>query len=584
MATTQEILDRLRNALTISDPDWDVSPGTPEYKILESVARELSNTQNQGIISDYHWDIDTKAGKYLDRFIETFGMNRIPARRASGVVTFSRGTPATENILVPTGTQVYRPATSIGPQVNFQTVGSGQILVGQTSTTVPVEAVVAGTSGNVPSGSITSLAQSIPGITSITNPEGMSGGADIESDEQLRIRWRQTALRSVAGTEDAYLNTCLEQDYVTKATVVGSSLFSFEQLQVDSNDEVVSQLTDVKYVYTSTQSIGTNLNTANETLGIHGTDYAFTAGPPATFDVSVGDKWEEGDIVEVSYEYSPECSRNDPANGVVHRVDVFVLGDSSLEVTEQRTFNTGVLFTNTGGIDSMNRTNWQRQDGTNPTNGNILLPLASTPLISIPSSISVGVTTYTINEDYWLVREVNNKYGSVRARDGIEWAVGNAPINGATIVLTYSTNILIRRLQDLIEKIRTVGTDVLVHRARPWRARIALSIVYGSGTFPDSINAEVTSGLSAWLSSKIFGDNIQVADLIDVVKDVTGVDNVRLTRSTEDGTVYGIQKIAEDGTTILSSHTNDVYLSRDELPLLHSVVITPRAQNTFGDA
>lgn len=594
MATAQEILNRMRDALSMSDPEWDVSVGTPTYKILEAVALEIQTVFQGSTLHDYHFDIETKTGGQLDDFVSLFGIERLPAKRATGTVTFKRGTIADQDYDIPAGTQVIKPATAVSPPIYFQTVTAGTIQQGQTEVEVPIEAVVAGASGNVVAGAISLYSGNVAGVSQVNNENPTSDGRDAETDESLRRRWRVTVFRNLAGTEDQFLAIALDEDEVSRALVVGPSERVREQLEIQSvgvgGAEFVSQLNDVKYRFTAgSEFMGEDIGSPDEVLAIRDSDYTWD---PSTGTVTILDQtdWPVGKTVDFEHEYTPQASRNDPANGIVHRVDIFVAGQDAERMIEEITMRTDAAHTfNTTAGDPMQNTKWLRtNETTNPTPGNYFMPLMHTPIVTIPENITVnheagGSTQYSKNVHYWLVRDVTLNRGSQRARDGIEWDAAAAPAANDNVVVDYTYNELVRTVDEQIKQFRLVGTDTLAHEANYRRLRFHLSIVFGETFTPSSETELVTNILTEWLEAKEFRDNVQISDMIDVVHNVQGVDNVRLTKSTDagvTGNAYNILELAEDGTA-LTNHGSDIYLKSDEVPVLESVVVRVHGQNTF---
>lgn len=77
-----------------------------------------------------------------------------------------------------------------------------------------------------------------------------------------------------------------------------------------------------------------------------------------------------------------------------------------------------------------------------------------------------------------------------------------------------------------------------------------------------------------------FGAVIQLSDILDVVHDVPGVDNVRLA-APSDNVPYGLQEVALDGVTNIGlPYTGDFALQDSDLPILNTVITTKRSQNT----
>lgn len=132
----------------------------------------------------------------LDSWVEDFGMTRLPGQGAVTLVTFSRVTSGFQAV-IPVGAQVKtgdatvtfavlpdptNPAYSAASATYTLTASSSAL-------TVPVQAIVPGTSGNVQAGAISLLATAMPGIDLVTNPNPAVSGMDAESDNALRGRF-----------------------------------------------------------------------------------------------------------------------------------------------------------------------------------------------------------------------------------------------------------------------------------------------------------------------------------------------------------------------------------------------------------
>lgn len=138
----------------------------------------------------------TSTGADLDSWVADFGMTRLPSVAATGSVTFARFSPVT-SALVPVGTLVRTSdgtesftVTADPTNVAFNATLNGyQLAVGTATVTVPVQAAVAGSSGNVQAGTISLIAAAIPGVDTVTNTAPILGGLDGESDAALRARF-----------------------------------------------------------------------------------------------------------------------------------------------------------------------------------------------------------------------------------------------------------------------------------------------------------------------------------------------------------------------------------------------------------
>jgi uncharacterized phage protein gp47/JayE len=139
----------------------------------------------------------TSAGSDLDSWMADFGLSRLPAVAATGIVTFTRFT-VLGTALVPVGSLV---RTSDGTQTFVVSVDTTNIAWNATqngyimattasSVAVPVVAQIAGSAGNVQAGSITLLASAIPGVDAVGNAAAFENGLDAETDSALRIRFQ----------------------------------------------------------------------------------------------------------------------------------------------------------------------------------------------------------------------------------------------------------------------------------------------------------------------------------------------------------------------------------------------------------
>jgi len=139
----------------------------------------------------------TCSGSDLDTWLADFGFTREAATYATGAVTFSRFT-ATNAALIPVGSQV---TTNDGTQTysiiadtnNAAYIASQSgylVAAGLPSVVVPAQALTAGAAGNASSGTISTIVGSIPGIDTVNNANAFVNGADAESDDAARARFR----------------------------------------------------------------------------------------------------------------------------------------------------------------------------------------------------------------------------------------------------------------------------------------------------------------------------------------------------------------------------------------------------------
>jgi uncharacterized phage protein gp47/JayE len=139
----------------------------------------------------------TSVGGDLDSWMADFGLTRLPAVAATGIVTFTRFT-VIGTALVPVGALV---RTSDGTQTfavsidttnaAWNTVQNGYVMTTTAAVMdVPVVAQVAGAGGNAQAGAITLLASAIPGVDTVSNAAAFVNGVDAETDAAFRSRFQ----------------------------------------------------------------------------------------------------------------------------------------------------------------------------------------------------------------------------------------------------------------------------------------------------------------------------------------------------------------------------------------------------------
>lgn len=144
----------------------------------------------------------------LERHASLRGLARKAATFSHGALTLT-GTPGSA---VPAATRVQRI-----DGVLYETLAAGTIGAGG-SCVVEAEAVLPGSAGNAPSGSVLTLSSALPGVSATAASGTLEGGEDEESDEALRARvlasWRA---RPMAGTAEDYVRWALEVPGITRA-------------------------------------------------------------------------------------------------------------------------------------------------------------------------------------------------------------------------------------------------------------------------------------------------------------------------------------------------------------------------------
>lgn len=646
--TAQEYSQQMRAQIKVLDPTLSMDPQTPERKIVDTVAEVLASASIDSYTLTYQYDIDTKVGTDLDKFVALFGFARQAGHRAVGTVTFSRATPPESDIFIDAGTQVTKPVSPVSPVVVFFTTSSVVLPAGGVSVETPIEAADVGPLYNVPAGSITQISGAATDISAVINENGTTGGTDQESDSELRVRFKNTIFRNIAGTKDQYLALAIASRFANKANIIGPISRFSEFAQIPSSGTVISQIPYSKYTYDydyyltdgdiSTETFYTPrgvdytfTNTVPPTLAVNassttltspvtlpaavipvtsttgfsavgkiligGQVVSYTGTSPTTFTGASGGvgtfaattpvlygTLRTGTVVLFEHTYCSINSRNDPTTNLTNYVDIYVSGQDGADASESVQFPTSSFnFSATSSSAYYTGKFVRNSTGASPVVGNRFMELLWQPIITIPDTLVVNGIAYFAGTDYWQVRDTTNYRGSRRSRDGIEWSTTAATAIGAAteFVINYSFDRLPLTLNELIDTHKQITTDVLVHSATERYLNINLIIMYTGGFGKSAVDTAIEATLTNFLEKMYFGSVIQLSDIVEIVHEVPGVDNVRIATSS-DGIGYGIQEVALDGITPIGlPHTTDFFLQDSDLPVLNRVIASQRSQNTW---
>lgn len=173
----------------------DLTPGSPMLALLQAGALNTLYLQLLAVEVAKVARLTTSTGTDVDTWAADFDFDRLPSVAATGTVTFSRYL-TTNAATIAVGSMV-KTEDGTAFLVTQDTdnalwnVGAGAYVIpsGVASGTLPVEAVVAGVSGNVRAGTITVIASPIAGVDSVTNAAAFINGVDPEDDAALKKRF-----------------------------------------------------------------------------------------------------------------------------------------------------------------------------------------------------------------------------------------------------------------------------------------------------------------------------------------------------------------------------------------------------------
>lgn len=195
---------------------------TPEAGCDLAVRLWAAAAELQALEIQADWVLDqsfpqTAQGVYLDRHGSMRGLKRLGATRSGGVLRFSVETAPAMNITIQAGT-----VCMTAEEVRVQTTEEVVLREGELYVDARAEAVEPGAGGNLVPGAVRFLTACPLAVTSVTNPNAFTGGADEESDESFRARILESYQRLPNGANTAwYESTAMNFPGVTAAKAIG---------------------------------------------------------------------------------------------------------------------------------------------------------------------------------------------------------------------------------------------------------------------------------------------------------------------------------------------------------------------------
>ncbi len=197
--TFSDFLSALTEAWELfSENPGALAAGDPLLAIFQATSSQLTFVESLAAWIAAFARATTSSGSALDSWMSQFGFPRLPASPATtNDFVLSRATPAVQNYNIPLG-KVFQTSQGIqfelvadSSQTAYQSGGGGYYLfpIGATSITTTIQALVPGTSGNVPANSINQFVSQVTGIQSANNPVSLSDGTPPETDAAFRARF-----------------------------------------------------------------------------------------------------------------------------------------------------------------------------------------------------------------------------------------------------------------------------------------------------------------------------------------------------------------------------------------------------------
>ncbi len=188
--------------VAIGEAIQDILATLKDTSLLQLLAQALNTTVS---------DVQAQLSALLDSWGSNFKEPRLQPEKATGTVKFGRVDPPTQDITIGVGKIV---ETSGG--VRYATTAPVTMFAASAGTyfdqnlllfviAADVEAVQDGRSGNAPADSVTKISTPVEGLPFITNTEPISGGENLETDDdygnRLLDKWEAFGRLTPAGVD-----------------------------------------------------------------------------------------------------------------------------------------------------------------------------------------------------------------------------------------------------------------------------------------------------------------------------------------------------------------------------------------------
>jgi hypothetical protein len=291
-------------------------------------------------------------------------------------------------------------------------------------------------------------------------------------------------------------------------------------------------------------------------------------------------------------------------------VDVICAGSNPVSASQTISFSSAITFSSNASSNYYVGS-FINPDGTGPSPGNIFVPLAFGPILTLPSVIVVGTTTYAqatpanplgttaggISYAYQIVHRQGAFGWGAYSDFGMEWAASMAPPNGSVIALSsgYTYNDVPSSVQADLENWRLAGQDVWAHQAITMLLQFSLAVVYNASVSVTTTQAAISTALSGFLTTLGFSATIYPSSVIAIVEAVPGVVACRFLEGSDypgwnpvnpDASSVGIQQVVNGAVTQSFVNTlgqpTTIVTAANTIPAFGGTVLVTKGINTLG--
>lgn len=188
----------------------DTREGSFANDMVSPISAELESSYNELDKLLLKMFLENLSSEDLERRCEEYGLTRKSGTLSEGFATFT----GVQGTVIPVNTLI---STTTG--LNYVTTIEGIVAAGGT-VDIKIQSVDVGTKYNILANTINIINVSINGITSVINKESISGGTDIETDEELKNRLLlQLRTPATSGNKEHYKLWSMEVNGIGDARV-----------------------------------------------------------------------------------------------------------------------------------------------------------------------------------------------------------------------------------------------------------------------------------------------------------------------------------------------------------------------------
>ena len=455
--------------------------------------------------------------------------------------------------------------------------------------TLDIQAIDAGSAGNVNAGTITLIVSGIDSVFGVTNPNPTEFGQDLESNTDLAQRAILAFVSVDAGTEGGYLATTLGTSNVEQAKIVSAGdilmqrdidslrlihtygkvdiyiqgnlettyqdTFGFIYDVVRNEPAIIQSITFFQFkstnvnititnsIYLVIQVLNVTRSASYDTTGviISGDGNVIQLDNTNVTNIAIG--LAATDVIFISYRYRAAPNYifiNQPVDAIVSVVGAQSGALTSANYVLQKLQDPLSYGNSTSSQDDMQiiyangvplglMTTIENEVHTLVGDNTVTLgyyAIDETTIVVMDSTLTI---TYIKDIDYTVIS------GSTNVLVQIARLVNSSIPDGAIVfvtydagenfVVTYNVNSLLQNVQTRINTMKHLTADVVVKGVRVTYIDFNMTVILTAGSDQITLDRQIRTAIAKMIAAKLIGEPIYQSDVIKAIEEVTGVDH-----------------------------------------------------------